>query len=157
MGISTEHDFPIIYNADGTAKTDNLRLNFGHGGLWLGYINNSHKLIHWGISTRIGGGGISLMNKDYHIDDEDEYSQEAVFVLRPTLEMEIKLARWFKMNINAGYRLVTGISDDKYYSSATGDQKSYYTPDMFNSPTIGIGFLFGGFGPKPKKEIEDKN
>lgn len=157
MGISTEHDFPTIYKQNPNEEIDNLRINFGHGGLWLGYINNSHKLIHWGISTRIGGGGISLMDRNIDYDEDYEFSQDAVFVLSPSLEMEINLARWFKMNINAGYRLVTGISDEKYDSSAAGDQKSYYTSEMFNSPTIGIGFLFGGFGPKPKKEMEDKN
>jgi len=67
-GLSTQHKYDKITLKDdkGQIQTyDNLNTTFGHGGFWLGYLHESYKAIHFGISTKLGWGAISLSDNIY--------------------------------------------------------------------------------------------
>ncbi len=130
-GLSTSH------NLDPQVVTcpDKYTLSFGHGGFWMGYIHKPNKLIHFNINTRLGWGGISLYDRDYDIADIEHCDRDNVFVLLPQIEMEINLTSWMKFQLGAGYRFVTGISND------------IYSDKMFNQPNVQLGFMFGNFSP----------
>lgn len=142
MGLSTIHERPDLDSI--ISGVSDSRISFGHGGLWLGYIHNSHKAVHFSVSSKFGWGQIAIYDKyyDYH-DREEYYARDNVFVITPQIEMEMNLTPWFKMNIGAGYRYVAGI--DKAYI-LSNQKTNYYESNDFSSPTANISLLFGGFG-----------
>ena len=147
MGMATVHNVENlkVFQTNGTAVSyPTLRTNFGHGGLWLGYINNRKAAVHWGVSAKIGGGAINLMDADYDMTDHKGIGIDGVFVFIPQVEMEMNINRWFKINIGAGYQLVSGV--DKTYINASKEVVKYYNSSDYNSPQLSISFLFGGFG-----------
>jgi len=147
MGLATEHkvDGLSIKQTNGTIiKYPSMRKIFGHGGFWLGYINNHKEALHWGVSTKIGWGAIGLCDADLENCDKGQIGNDNVFVLSPQIELEMNMTRWFKINIGAGYRYVSEV--DKTYIDANGINKKYYNTSDFNSPQLTIGLLFGGFG-----------
>lgn len=121
----------------------NLRRMFGHGGLWLGYIHNSHKAIHMAVSTKIGGGAVGYYDFDFNNWNTD-LGWDAVFVFTPQVEIEMNLLKWFKVNVGVGYRLVSGINET--YTNADGEEQSYFRSTDFSSPQASVSLMFGGFG-----------
>jgi hypothetical protein len=152
-GLTTDHIWPDIYPDEHSntnplpAKFSNMSLNLGYGGLWIGYINQSHKLVHWGINAKIGGGNVSLIDRDYYIDESDLVADDNIFVFIPTVEAEVNLAKWFKVSGGIGYRFV-GSLDDKTYTNVSGNVVNYYENSDISSPTVFLSFLFGGFGKR---------
>lgn len=106
----------------------NLEINFKHGGFWLGYIHNFRKLVHFGGSAKFGWGTIAMEDEALPANYDDH-----VLVITPQVEVEVNIARWFKINAGAGYRIVTSINENVF------SQKD------FNSPEASIGFMFGWF------------
>ena len=147
MGMATEHDvenLKIMQTNGSSISYSKLRTNFGHGGLWLGYIHHRKEAIHWGVSAKIGGGAINLMDPDFDDSMRHGIGIDGVFVFIPQLEVEMNIARWFKINIGAGYQMVTGV--DKTYTNINNQVVNYYNSSDYNSPQASISFLFGGFG-----------
>lgn len=147
MGITTEHNIDglIIKQSNGEIiNYPTMRTIFGHGGFWLGYIHNRKEALHWGVSTKIGWGAIELIDADFDTESHTKTGFDQVFVLTPQIEMEMNINSWFKVNIGAGYRFVSGV--DKTYVNANGEVVNFYKSSDFNSPQASISFLFGGFG-----------
>lgn len=126
IGMDTEHEY--------ATEIDSIRnqVDYGHGGFWIGYINKPYKLIHWGISSKMGWGKMFLYEKNNY---DNSIAKELVFVVTPQAEVEINFTKWFKLNTGIGYKLVSGI-----------DKSSIYDEKDFNGPYAMISFLFGGFG-----------
>ncbi len=126
IGMTTEHEY--------ATEIDSIRnqVDYGHGGFWIGYINKPYKLIHWGISSKMGWGKMFLYEKNNY---DNSIAKELVFVVTPQAEVEINFTKWFKLNTGIGYKLVSGI-----------DKSSIYDERDFNGPFAMISFIFGGFG-----------
>ena len=62
------------------------RLNLGHGGFWIGYSLFGERPIHVSISTLIGWGEFGIMQYDEYYP----FIRDKIFVLSPTLEMEVE-------------------------------------------------------------------
>lgn len=137
MGLSTLHK--MVYSDSSVIKKigDRNHVSFGHGGLWIGYLNKSHKLLHWGVSSKFGVGAVSLYDIDFEDNDYASFANDVVMVFTPQLEAELNVTSWFKVNVGAGYRVVSGI-----------DKTQYYKKDMLNSPEGTIKLLFGGFAKR---------
>ena len=133
------------------SKYEDLRVRFGHGGIWLGVVFNPRSPINVGVNTRIGWGAISLTDKTYHwYDSWENIMFDPVFVLTPHFDLNLNLLRWFRMNIGIGYRFVTGI--DKTYEYLPNNhswedpvEKAYFNDNAFNGVSGSISFLFGWF------------
>jgi hypothetical protein len=96
-------------------------VDFDHGGIWLGYEFFPKKMIHPVISSRIGSGSISGENMNVESDD-DPYINDRVFVLVPSVSLELNLTRFFKMNVGAEYRRTLNVNaipnmNDGHFSS----------------------------------------
>jgi hypothetical protein len=152
-GLSTAHrrnDIAIKTGGNVVEYYSNLRTGFGHGGFLLGYIHQSHKPVHFGVSTKLGWGAVSL-TEDYTDNSFNDYGyynivSDNVFVVNPQLEVELNMLRWFKINASAGYQFVTGI--DQTYINADGQRTQYFGKNDFNKPVFNLSFVFGGFGGK---------
>ena len=151
MGLSTNywHDgFTKVNHLGYEVKYEELNTQFGHGGFWLGYIHQSHKPVHFGASTKLGWGSISLSDQTFnnvHGDIDDYYSlvSDEVFVITPQIEVEMNMLKWFKMNASVGYQFVSGV--DKSYTNVNGDQVKFFKSGDFNQPVVNLSFVFGWF------------
>jgi hypothetical protein len=84
-------------------------LNFGYGGLLLGFIPNSDDLVHYEIYGLFGGGAV-----DYRIKDaEQSYdSSDGIFVAEPGINIMVNVTPFFRIGAGASYRYVSGLNDD---------------------------------------------
>ena len=111
---------------------------FGHGGLWLGYLNQSHRLIHPSVSLKVGGGGVYLAERErneFIFEEENRIDEDALFVLTPQAEVELNVAPWMKIKAGVGYRFVSDV-DTPYlshsdFTSMVGNLSLYF--GWFNS------------------------
>ncbi|MCX5868785.1 MAG: hypothetical protein NT009_15125 [Proteobacteria bacterium] len=92
-------------NKDDGNYSDESQLSFGYGGFELEYIFGSDKLVHGSIYTLIGGGSLTLMGNenDNHMVESNEY-----FVFEPDLNLELNVAKFFRIGLGLGYRVVAG-------------------------------------------------
>ena len=128
---------------------------FYHGGLLLGYVFYPNKPFHFGISTRIGAGGVNLVEDySYHHNYApkgcDSYHDlpyiAPLFVFSPQIDAEINITNWMKFRASAGYQYVaksslyvTSLENGKLVETELLNTKDY------NTPTFSIGFVFGWF------------
>ncbi len=91
-----------------------LFVEFGYGGGMFEYILTPNKLVHFSINLLIGAGGVNY-RYNYRNENNDWYythrGSDAVFVLEPTMSVELNLISWCRTSIGAGYRYVSGIND----------------------------------------------
>jgi hypothetical protein len=151
MGLATAHYKNIAtfdpYNSIFTDYS-NQPINFGHGGFWIGGNIKPTEAIHLAFSAKIGWGSIGYMDEmnNYHYYKESIIDN--VFVFTPQAEVEFNMARWFKVNLGVGYRMVAG-TDLTYNVYTTdlvyGGKEKYFENSEFSSFTGAISLLFGGF------------
>ncbi|NBC05116.1 MAG: hypothetical protein GVY20_15635 [Bacteroidetes bacterium] len=95
-------------------------ISFGYGGLYFGYLHNSEEMFHITLETFIGSGEVNLR---YNSDNEDLFDDDRVFVIDPTINVELNLTNFMRVTIGVGYRFVNGVNlenlDDKDFSSPT--------------------------------------
>jgi hypothetical protein len=109
-------------------------INFGFGGLWLGYVTPTHKAIHFFCSMKVAGGGISITeNRDNY---ENSLYDETVFVAQPEAGIEVNLWKWFRVALTGNYRIVSGIQSDDLAGLRNSD---------FNSGGMTLTLRFGKF------------
>lgn len=141
-GLTTGH---YRYDLSSVTNIQEPKISLGHGGFWLGYIHQSHKAVHLSTSLKIGWGQISLYDAYYTYDPTDYLANDGVFLLIPQVEVEMNLTPWFKVNIGAGYRLITGM-DKQYQDRNDGKFYNYYNNSDYSSPVGTVTLVFGGFG-----------
>jgi len=84
------------------------RLTLGHGGFWLGYSLFGEKPIHIALSSLIGWGEFGVM-QDY---GTYPFVRDKIFVLAPTVEVEVNLTRYFRIGAGASYNLYTMVDQN---------------------------------------------
>jgi hypothetical protein len=104
-------------------------LSIGHGGFWMGYSLFGDRPIHVTISTLLGWGTLGLRG-DYYVDT---FLPDNIFVMSPTLEVELNLTHFFRLGAGATYNLFTFV-----------DLPGYSASD-FSSPGGFLAFKFGWF------------
>ena len=109
----------------------NDRLTLGHGGFWIGYSLFGDKPIHLSISTLIGWGEFGIMQYDGYYP----FVRDKIFVLSPTLEVEVNLTRYFRIGAGATYNI---------YSLVDENLHGYRSNDL-SSPGGFLSFKFGWF------------
>ena len=94
-------------------------ITLGHGGFWLGYALYGNKPIHLTFSSLIGWGefGISQSYGTY------PYLRDQIFVLAPTVELEVNLTRYFRIGAGIAYNIYTMV-DENMHGYTNGDISS---------------------------------
>ena len=112
----------------------NYRLNYGYGGLWMGYVIAPNAPVHLSLSGQMGWGAISKAQK-FPDGNLQNIESQSVFVLTPIAEVEFNFSRLFKLGIGASYNWVTG----------EGITNTPYTTNDLSKPAIYMSFKFGWF------------
>jgi len=93
---------------------ESYSVDFGHGGLWLGYTSNRKALVHLQASLRIGGGSVDV----FQLNRDRFEREDAVFVLTPNVGGEVNITNWFKISAGIGYRWTNGVNNTLDYSDS---------------------------------------
>lgn len=115
-----------------------------HAGGVLGYIHNTKNILNWGLSGSTGVGRIDLLAKGPTNNYSGKIYDDLVIILIPNIFVEIKMARWFKINASAGYRYVAMINGA--YTNPSGETIPTFVQSGYNKPDISFSLLFGSFG-----------
>ncbi len=109
-GWIINHQFVIGAGGYGLASTICLdedgscflrEIEFGYGGFEFEYIGLWDRVAHYSLQLLIGGGGVTLPLRGF--------SADAVFVAEPAARLELNVTKWFRLNLGAGYRFVSGV------------------------------------------------
>ncbi len=103
-------------------------LNFGYGGLLLGYVNRSRKLAHFSIHSLIGWGGLCYRTMYY-----DDWYNDAIFVFEPGIDLMLNVSKNFRIGLGGSYRFVNGV-----------DLVGLDNDDI-SGPSTSLTFKFGKF------------
>lgn len=119
-GLVTDLDYDL---AGLTNPDDKPRLVFGYGGLELGAILHSDRVVHFTFTTLIGGGALHYQRDDFwRSDDWDDFwdtvkNNDVVFVIEPEAGVELNVASYMRVNLGVSYRFVTGVDISSLTSS----------------------------------------
>lgn len=109
-------------------------MTYGHGGFWLGYTFKHNKAIHPVFHTQMGWGSIGKRSKDFDTDT-DPTNIDQVFVICPTVELEMNFSRFFKLGAGVNYSFVYN----------TGQINSPYTYEDLSNAGVFVSLKFGWF------------
>ena len=90
-------------------------ISMGYGGILLGYVVPTSKLLHLTVDVLLGAGAVDVSRDGDSSDGDDE--DDAVFLFEPTATVEVKLAPFARIGVGASYRFVgnldlPGLRDD---------------------------------------------
>lgn len=125
-GMNLMNDVKFNEAADG-----NQTIDFSYGGIYIGYLHKSSKLIHFTVESFIGRGEVDLEAEDS--DGDNVLEDDNVFVIDPSLNAEINITNSIKFMLGVGYRFVPGINMDNLDA------------EDLNSPTLRASIRFGAF------------
>ncbi len=115
-----------------------------HAGGVLGYIHKTKNILNWGLSGSAGLGIIQLLAKGPTNKYNDKIYDDVVFILIPKLFAEMKMTRWFKINVSGGYHIVGMVNG--VYENQAGETIPTFIQSDYSKPEFSISLLFGSFG-----------
>lgn len=83
-------------------------LSFDYGGLELGFILGSDRLVHLTAHTLLGAGTVGYRYHDLDFEDTNSAS-DLIYVLEPTVNVELNVMKFFRIGAGASYRYVLGV------------------------------------------------
>ncbi|MFH1194701.1 MAG: hypothetical protein V1720_03245 [bacterium] len=111
-----------------------MLLQFGYGGFEMEYIADWDKLVHFSITCLLGAGGVSHRNDwDDPFEGGPDHKQDAFFILEPSANIELNIVSFFRLNLGAGYRFISGVNENDLKNAD------------FSGPSINLTFKFGKF------------
>ncbi len=110
------HQFAIggkgyaLINEVEAENLQNVKLEFGLGGVLLEYIIQSDKLLHFNVHTMIGAGGVRYAVINYRIPSGSiDYSEDGVFIMEPGADLVLNINNFFRVGAGLTYRIVSGV------------------------------------------------
>lgn len=92
-GFETDND--VYINA-----LDNDRFQMDYSGFMLGYTPKAHKTFHPNFMVLAGTGNAQVST----------HENDNIFVVQPTIGLELNVFRFFHLSLDGGYRMVTNVS-----------------------------------------------
>lgn len=113
-----------IENAN-VAKSDQLNVYGGYGGVLLGAKIAPKKVFHVNIPLFLGIGNLEISDNNYFPQGDPKFTLERsqYFVMEPRVEAELNITQKFKLGFAGGYRFISGTNlsffEDKDLKTAT--------------------------------------
>lgn len=114
-----------------------VRIGMGYGGLNMEYTIFSNKVIHFTVPVVVGAAGVYVYedDNDFFNNEWDEIENSAAFVVEPGVNIEFNLFKFFRLDLGASYRYVSG-TDFK-----TVELKDEDLSDLSFNATFKFGFF----------------
>jgi len=134
-GIISEINF-VDLNNDISLYNDK-KVNFAHGGIYLGIRTLSYKKNYTLFTVKVGRGSIYLYNNENYYN----YSlgRDNLWVITPAIETNLKMLNWIYLKFNVGVKFIGGLSA---YSFKNGNKIPLYNNSNFEGLIIGFSFKF---------------
>jgi hypothetical protein len=127
-GLGLTNQIPVI-RPEITEYQAGDKLTMSHGGFWLGYSLFGDRAIHMTFSSLVGWGTLGV-RADYY---PENLWPDGIFVVCPTMEVELNLTKFFRLGVGASYNIYT-------FVDLPG-----YTASDFSAPGGFLSFKFGWF------------
>jgi hypothetical protein len=127
-GYGMDGDFRIEQDWD-----DERKCNLGYGGLELGLIIASNRLLHLTTAVLLGGGGVEYRPNDWNGDFWDDSVADGFYVIEPSLHLILNVTRHFRLGAGVRYRHASGV-----------DLEGLTDHDL-SGPSASLIFKFGSF------------
>ena len=109
--------YGLTTNSNFTIPTDTMaRIGMGYGGLSLEYTVFGNKVVHFTIPVIVGVAGVYVYedDEDFFYDNVNnnfnDIENSAAFVVEPGINIELNLFKFFRVDLGASYRLISGTS-----------------------------------------------
>ena len=99
----------------------------------MGYSLFGEAPIHLAISSLFGWGQISVSRDEFY---DSRYIQDGIFMISPTLEVELNLTQFFRIGAGATYNICTFVDPTTLRGYSNSD---------FSAPGGFLAFKFGWF------------
>jgi hypothetical protein len=123
------------YSTTFDAENKRDKVNFKHGGFWIGYVPMQSKVVHPYASVRLGWGKARFNSTDLTTNERLNELKDNIFVTTPELGLELNVFSFFRVVATASYRWVNGVDD-----------LPTYTDKDLSSFGASLTLRFGGFG-----------
>lgn len=108
-GMSVASNISRTY-MDNNNNTLTSCIEFGYGGLWVGYNFNPESLLHFTADVKLGGGRVSYtQNNSYNNYYNNSLYNASCYVVNPNLGVELNVFKYMRISASAGYRFVNGL------------------------------------------------
>jgi len=121
-----------------TIDNNEVLIDMGHGGLWLGITPLQHIAVHPYGSVKFGWGAADIQIDANNFDYYDQF-----FVIHPEAGLEINIFRWFRIAGTVGYQFFNGL-----------DNPSPLNDLDLNNLRAGLTLRFGGFGRRSNYDFD---
>ncbi|PQJ35304.1 hypothetical protein BSZ35_12450 [Salinibacter sp. 10B] len=91
-----------------TVNGQAAEIQMGYGGLLLEYIGAPSELVHYSLTTVVGGGSVQLVDEDYEPRYDASFNQAGIFVTEAGGRLELNVTSFFRMGVGGGYLFVSG-------------------------------------------------
>ena len=99
-----------LVNAVEIEGLQNIRLDFGCGGVLLEYVIASNKPVHFSIESMIGGGRVRYDVNDHKKDHDDiDFSYDSFFMIEPGVNLMLNLSTNLRLGTGVTYRYIRGV------------------------------------------------
>lgn len=139
-GLVTKHDvkYTDMFN---TELIHNL--NFGYGGLYFEYIYRPLDYVHFAGNILIAGGFANYSDR-HNLDNDNHYNDigptRTYIVLEPTVAVEFNVTRFFRISVEASYRMMDDVWENTEFTKSKG-----LSDINLKGFSGGLTFEFGSF------------
>lgn len=108
VGYSLSEELNGHIYAPTTAQTIRgvpLFVAMNYGGLEIGYLRHPQKLLHYNFTAVLGLGHCYYQGDEY----KTVYHDDRFLIVEPHLRAELNITPWFRINIGAAYRFMSGV------------------------------------------------
>lgn len=124
-------DYTTVFQAE--QRKD--KVNFAHGGFWIGYTPIQRKVVHPYVSLRLGWGKARFESVHLQTNTLQRSLKDNLFVTIPEAGLEVNVFSFFRIAFTASYRWVNGV-----------DNLPVYSDKDLSCISLGLTLRFGGFG-----------
>jgi hypothetical protein len=93
-----------------------LEVHMGYGGIMIGGIIGSKKVVHLAIPVFLGAGSVEMVDGDFFPnqpnDSEFVVENTAFMILEPGAQVEVNITKSLRIAIGGSYRLISGVNLD---------------------------------------------
>jgi len=108
--------YGLVNNVEVNGNSDERSplLNFGYGGIDLGYIMKWHKLLHASFNFLIGGGAVgermnfNVFGLNLNLPNLGMIKNHNFFIAEPEADFELNIVKFCRIDIGASYRFISG-------------------------------------------------
>lgn len=102
-GYITDHLYAGGGGFGSSSSDTDAKYALGYGGVLLGYDHtNKSKRLGWNVNLLAAYGGIDTETDGLQKESDD------VWIVKPTVEFEIRIVSWIKLGLGGGYKVAMG-------------------------------------------------